>query len=86
MEAIENIHENEHKFPIAVVYNGATKHESVARDEKIKEVLARAIQIFHVTFSAHQNVPGCALENLTIDRITIVRTKLRDGVGAQGAR
>jgi len=33
-------------------------------------------------FGALQNVPTCALENLTIDRRAIVRTKLRDCVVA----
>src|SRR5664280_2499846 len=32
-----------------------------------------------IDFSARQNVPGCALENLTIGRSAIVRTMLRDG-------
>jgi len=31
-------------------------------------------------FSAHENIPACALENLTISRSAIVRTSLRDGV------
>jgi len=43
----------EHSFSIGVVYNGVEKHEEVTRDERIKAVLDRAIQLFHVTQQPH---------------------------------
>jgi hypothetical protein len=43
----------ERSFPEGVVYNGVTKHEPVTLDEKIAAVLARAIQLFHVTQQTH---------------------------------
>lgn len=46
-------HEQEHKFPVTIVYNGAEKHEPVTRDELIKAILARAILLFHVTQQPH---------------------------------
>ncbi len=44
------------------------------------EKMRRIVRAGLGCFSASQNVPGWALENLTIGRSTIVRTELRDGV------
>lgn len=58
-----------HPFPIEVVYNGKPKHVVVTLTEQIKDVLAKAIQIFHVTQQPHMlslfNEAGTELEDGT---------------------
>ena len=51
---------------------------------KIRELTPRNWGNTLKAFSARQNVPGCALENLTIGRSAIVRTMLPDGVVGSG--
>jgi hypothetical protein len=51
--AIEDHQAAEHSFSVGIVYNGVEKHEQVTRDETIKAVLDRAIQLFHVTQQPH---------------------------------
>lgn len=42
-----------HPFPIGIIYNGDEKREPVTPNERIKAVLDRAIQLFHVTQQPH---------------------------------
>jgi hypothetical protein len=51
-----------------------------ARQQGAREAPAAAAKQLAEGFSAHENIPACALENLTISRSAIVRTSLRDGV------
>ena len=55
METGSHHHEavTHHKFPIEVVYNGAAQLQMIEPDETVKQVLDKAILLFHITQQPH---------------------------------